>query len=158
MLFVPPLSVCFEGTPPLLRCLRRPLMNYPSQLDTESWGEPQETPIVARLVPVCRSSARSWLRDLRDASYAGWSRSWRQSRSLQAAISKTKDAKLRADGVCLAARHAPTLMARLQTLGCRCPSGAAAASRVRVLGSVTFVMLHTPDGVARGLRAADCKP
>jgi hypothetical protein len=28
------------------------------------------------------------------------------------------------------------------------------ADRVRVLGSVTFVMRHTPDGVARGIRAA----
>ena len=105
-----------------------------------------------------RSSASSWPRDLGDASYAGCSRAWHHSHGMQAPISKPKAAKLRADGVCLAARHAPTLTAPLQTLGCRCPSGAAAAGRVRVLGSVTFVMLHTPDGVARGIRAAECKP
>ena len=61
---------------------------------------------VARLIPRCRSSARSWLRDVRHAPNAGRTRSWHQSHAIQAPISKPKAAKRRADGVCLAASHA----------------------------------------------------
>ena len=112
---------------------------------------------VAHRIVRCESSASSWLRDLRDASYAAWNRSWHQSQGIQAPTSKTIAAKLPADGVCLAARHALSLTSRPRRGWLALPVELCAAERVRVLASVTCVTLHTPHGVAHGIRAAEYK-
>ena len=52
---------------------------------------------------------------------------------MRAATFNTKAAKLRADGVCLPARHAPSWTARLQTLDCRFTSDPAVPIECRFL-------------------------
>ena len=108
---------------------------------------------VARLIPRCRSSARSWLRDSWHASNAGCSRSWHQSHCIQAAIPKTKGPRRREDGVCLAARHALLLTSRPRHGRLALPVCSCAACTMHVLVSVTCETLHTPHGVARAIRA-----
>ena len=112
---------------------------------------------VARLIPRCWSSARSWLRDSWHVSNAGCSRSWHQSHCIQAAIPKAKGPRRREDGVCLAARHALLLTSRPRHGRLALPVCFRSADRVLVLGSVTFVTLRTPHGVARGIRATECE-